>query len=273
VNSAQVLKNNLLELLSIVMTWDEVKELGPLYALGALDAETAQKVEFFLRHATKDQQSEITEWREVAALLPVSLPQTQAPSYLRERLLGRLAGEGALSNSFQHGSSAKVLQFQPQPRAPKQTYQWLAMAAAIVLAFTTAFLGWKNSQLSSRLNIAEGQVKEFLSADTRLIYLAGVEAPQANAKVVWNKKSQKWKVYVHNLPVPSNDKDYQLWYVTQDAKINATVFSPNEQGNAELDLSLPPQAIQGLLATAVTLEPKGGSPQPTSDIYYLLAKI
>lgn len=254
------------------MTWDEVKELGPLYALGALDAETAQKVEVFLRHATKDQQSEITEWREVAALLPVSLPQVQAPSFLRDRLLTRLAGEGTLSNSFQPGSSAKVLQFQPQPHAPKQASRWLAMAAAIVLAFTTVFLAWKNSRLSSRLNIAEAQVKEFLSSDTQLIYLAGVEAPQANAKVIWNKKSQKWKVYVHNLPVPSNDKAYQLWYVTKDAKINATVFSPNEEGNAELDLSLPPEAIQGLDATAVTLEPKGGSPQPTSN-FYLLAKI
>jgi anti-sigma-K factor RskA len=273
VNSARVLKNNLLELLSFVMTWDEVKELGPLYALGALDAETAQKVEVFLRHATKDQQSEITEWREVAALLPVSLPPAQTPSFLRERLLARLAGEGALSNSFPPGSTAKVLQFQPLPRAPKRTSQWLAIAAAIVLAITTAFLAWKNSQLSSRLNIAEGQVKEFLSSDTRFIYLEGVKAPQANAKVVWNKKSQKWKVYVHNLPVPSNDKNYQLWYVTKDAKINASVFSPNEQGNAELDLSLPPEAIQGLSATAVTLEPKGGSAQPTSDIYYLLAKI
>jgi anti-sigma-K factor RskA len=266
------LRNNLLELLAFVMTWDEVKELGPLYALGALDAETAQKVEVFLRQATKDQQSEITEWREVAALLPMSLPQTQAPSFLRERLLTRLAGEGALSNSFQHGSSAKVLQFQPQPRAPKQASRSLAMAAAIVLAFTTAFLAWKNSTLSSRVNIAEGQVKEFLSSDTQIISLAGVEAPQANAKVVWNKKSQKWKVYVHNLPVPSNDKSYQLWYVIKDAKINAIVFTPNAQGHAELDLSLPPEAIQGLTATAVTLEPKGGSPQPTGK-FYLAAEI
>lgn len=254
------------------MTWDEVKELGPLYALGALDMETAQRVEDFLRHATKDQQSEITEWREVSALLPLGLPQVQAPSFLRERLITRIAADGISANSLQHGVSAKVLQFQPQPRAQKQTPRWLAIAAAILLGLTTAFLAWKNSRLSSQLNLAEGQVKEFLSSDTQIISLAGVEAPQANAKVVWNKKSHKWKVYVHNLPVLSDNQDYQLWYVTKDAKINAKVFSPNAQGNAELDISLPPEAIQGLAATAVTLEPKGGSPQPTGK-FYLLAEI
>jgi len=254
------------------MTWEEVKELGPFYALGVLDAETALKVEDFLRHATKDQQNEVTEWREVAALLPMSLPQTAAPPFLKERLIVRIAEEGAAPYSIQSGSSAKVLRFQPQPREPKQTFQLLAMAAAILLAFTTTFLAWKNSRLSTQLNLAEGQVREFLSSDTQIISLSGVEAPEANAKVIWNKKSQKWKVYVYNLPVQSNDKDYQLWYVTKDAKINAKVFSPNAQGNAELDLSLPPEALQGLAATAVTLEPKGGSSQPTGK-FYLAAEI
>lgn len=254
------------------MTWDEVKELGPLYAIGALDSETALKVEEFLRHATKDQQSEITEWREVATLLPMGLPQVQAPFFLKERLLTRIGQEGAPPYALQSGSSAKVLQFQPQPRVQKRAPQWLAIAAAIMLACTSAFLAWKNSLLSGQLNLAEGQVKEFLSSDTQIISMAGVEAPQATAKVVWNKKSQTWKVYVNNLPVPSSDKDYQLWYVTKDAKINAKVFSPNAQGGAELDLSLPPEAIQGLAATAVTLEPKGGSSQPTGK-FYLLAEI
>ena len=256
----------------VYMTWEEVKELGPLYALGALDAETAQKVEDFLRHATREQRSEFTEWREVAAILPMALPQAVIPSVLRERLLARIAVEGAPPFSLQPGSSAKVLQFQPQPRIRKQASQWLAIAAAILLSLTSAFLAWRNSRLSGQLDLADRQVKEFLSADTQIISMAGVEAPQANAKVVWNKKSQKWKVYIHNLPVLSSDQDYQFWYVTKDAKINAKVFSPNAQGNAELELSLPPEAISGLTATAVTREPKGGSPQPTGK-FYLLAEI
>lgn len=249
------------------MTWDEVREIESLYALGVLDSETAQKVEDFLLHATREQQNEITEWREVTALLPVALPQVEVPSRLKERLLTRIAGERAPAFSMPPGSSAKVLQFHPQPRPSKQTPNWLAIAAAIVLAISSIFLAWRSTRLSSQLDIAEGQVKEFLSPDTQIISMTGVEAPQANAKVIWNKKSQKWKVYLRNLPVPSNDKDYQLWYVTKNAKINAKVFSPNAQGNAVLDISLPFEALKELEATAITLEPKGGSPQPTGRPY------
>jgi anti-sigma-K factor RskA len=89
--------------------------------------------------------------------------------------------------------------------------------------------------------------------------------------VLWDTRTQTWKVYVHNLPPPPTDKDYQLWYVTKEAKINAAVFRTNEKGSRELSLSLPPEALRGLAATAVTLEPKGGSPQPTGKFYLMAA--
>jgi anti-sigma-K factor RskA len=62
--------------------------------------------------------------------------------------------------------------------------------------------------------------------------------------------------------------------VTGKAKISAAVFHPSadEQGRTVLTLKLPPEALAGLAATAVTLEPKGGSPQPTGK-FYLKASI
>lgn len=254
------------------MTWDEVKELGPFYVLGVLDLETANQVEDFLRQATPEQLRELAEWREVAALLPNALPQPAVPAHLKDRLLVRIAREKEPVLSLQNGSTAKVLRFQPRPRSQSQAMRWLAIAAILALAFASVFLARKNAEVSDRLRQTEEQVREFLSPDTRIITMAGVESPQASAKVVWNTRSQNWKVYIRNLPVLSNDKDYQLWYVTKDAKINAKVFSPNSEGNIEFDLALPPEAVNGLAATAVTLEPKGGSPQPTGK-FYLLAQI
>lgn len=255
------------------MSWDEVKELGPLYALGALDAETAQKVEEFLLRATTDQKREFTDWRETAALLPLSLQQIPPAAFLKQRLMTRIAEEETPPYSFQNSPSAKVLPFHKPLRAPKQAPRWLAMAAAVALTFAATYLAWQNARLSDQLRLVEGQIQEITSTDTQIISLAGVESPQATAKVFWNKKTHTWKVYINNLPVPANDKSYQLWYVTkEDGKINAKVFSPNAQGNAELSVSLPQEAIHSLAATAVTLEPKGGSVQPTGK-FYLLAKI
>lgn len=254
------------------MTWDEVKDLAPFYAIGALDLQTAQAVEDFLRDATPGQKREIAEWTEVASHFPSSLPQPEVPAHLKGLLLKRVTGNEFTAQSSYYDSAKKVLPFQPARRPTATRPLWLLLAATIALVFTSAFLAWRNLQLSERIGAAQSQLDNLLSPNTRLITMTGVETPQASAKVLWDTKTQTWKVMVRNLPPPPADKDYQLWYVANGAKISAAVFRTDERGNRELGLTLPPEALKGLTNTAVTLEPKGGSPQPTSN-FYLLATI
>lgn len=258
------------------MTWDEVKELVPLYAIGALDDDARQAVEDFLRQATVEQQRELYEWSEVAALLPLSLSQPAPSSGIKDNLMAQIASHQESKSEL---STAKVLPFKPKQSVQRQIPSWLRMAATIALAFSSIYLAWQNYKISEQLTNSEyklgtlqRQFEEFLSPATRVIAMSGVETPKAHAKVVWNTEKQTWEVHITNLPAPPVGKDYQLWYVTKDAKINAAVFSTGENGNQELKLTIPPEAIKGLSATAVTLEPKGGSPQPTGK-FYLLAQI
>lgn len=255
------------------MTWDEVKKLGSLYAIGALDQKTAQAVEDFLLEATPEQKSALAEWREVAALLPLSLRQPEVPHNLKSRLMKRIAHNESIAFPRQPSFIAKVLPFRSPHRPSSQRPSWLLVAATIALAFSGAYLAWQNLKLLTKVGDLQRQVGEFISPDTRVISMVGVETPQARAKVIWDTKAQTWKVYISNLPAPPADKDYQLWYVTGSAKINAAVFRTDENGNRELSLSLPPEALNGLVATAVTLEPKGGSQQPTNTNFYLKAAI
>lgn len=265
------------------MTWDEAKELGPLYAIGALDAEAVQAIETFLRQATSEQRREFAEWSEVAAILPLSLPQSSPSPGIKNSLMARIGSQQESVRSVPEASTAKVLPFQPNQKAEsrisRQIPKWMLLAATIALAFSSVYLARQNYQISRqltnsefRLGTLQRQFEEFLSPATRVISMNGVETPRAHAKVVWNLDQQTWEVHIKNLPAPPSGKDYQLWYVTKDAKINAAVFSTGENGNLELKLTLPPEAKQGLSATAVTLEPKGGSPQPTGKAY-LLAQI
>lgn len=255
------------------MTWDEVKELGPLYAIGALDAETKQHVAEFLRDAPPAQQREFAAWAEVAALLPQALPQTAPPLERREQLLGRIAAtaqETVIDEPLNN-----VLPFTPARLKETRIPRWLLAAATIALTFASSYLLWQNLKLASERNNLRDQVNSlrqqfnnFVAPTTRVIAMAGEEAPQASAKVVWDTARQEWVIYVYNLPVPPGDQDYQLWYVTKDSKISAAVFRPDAQGRIELRLSLPPQAVSsGLAATAVTLEPRGGSAQPTGKFF------
>jgi anti-sigma-K factor RskA len=127
--------------------------------------------------------------------------------------------------------------------------------------------------MAGELNALKREVDQLISPRTKVFAMAGDAAPEANAKVIWDTETHQWVIYIFNLPTPPSDKDYQLWYVTKDARISAAVFRPNAQGRTVLKLTLPAQATSGLAATAVTLEPKGGSPQPTGDRFYLKAAL
>jgi anti-sigma-K factor RskA len=281
------------------MTWDEVKELAPLYVIGALDEKSARDLEASLHSATPEQLRIIARWRDVAALLPQALPLQTPPNYIKERLLNGIAEEAqktpieiAVEESVMAEMAGwdekKVLPFIQPRRAESRTARWMLIAATALLAFTSAYLFTQNAKLArerdnlsrERANLSEElagvrrQVDDIISPKTRVIAMVGEEAPQANAKVVYDMKEQQWVIYIFDLPTPPSDKDYQLWYVTGKAKISAAVFHPraDEQGRTVLKIKLPPEALAGLAATAVTLEPKGGSPQPTGK-FYLKASI
>jgi anti-sigma-K factor RskA len=279
------------------MAWKKIKAIAPLYVIGGLDEKTAHEVEAALQSATPEQQRVFARWSDVAALLPQALPLQTPPDYLRERLLDRIAEETrqtpieiAVEEStlreLAERDEKKVLPFVQPRRAESKTARRLLIAAAALLAFTSAYLFTQRAQLArerdglsrERNSLTEElaawrrQVDDILSARIKVIAMVGEEAPMANAKVLWDTEALQWAIYIFDLPAPPSDKDYQLWYVTKNAKISAAVFRTNEQGRTVLKLTLPPDALAGLAATAVTLEPRGGSPQPTGK-FYLKASI
>jgi len=279
------------------MKWNKLKKIAPLYVIGALDEKTAQEVEASLHSATTEQQRVIARWRDVATSLPQALPLRSPPDHVRERLLNRIAEETqqtpieiAVEESTSEGlagrAEEKVLSFVQPRRAESRPARWLLIAATALLAFTAGYLFKQNSDLArERGNVAREsddlskemamwrrQVDDIVSPTTRIIAMVGEETPQASAKVVWNTNARQWAIYIFDLPAPPSDKDYQLWYVTKNAKISAAVFRTDEQGRTVLKLTPPPDALAGLAATAVSIEPRGGSPQPTGK-FYLKASI
>ena len=268
------------------MKWNKVKEIAALYVIGALDEKTAQEVEASLHSATTEQQRVIARWRDVASSLPQALPLQSPPDHVRKRLLNRIAEETqqtpieiAVEESTSEGlagrAEEKVLSLVQPRRAESRPARWLLIAATALLTFTAGYLFKKNADLARERDDLSKEMDEWrgiVSPRTRIIAMVGDETPQANAKVVWDTNGRQWSIYIFDLPAPPSDKDYQLWYVTQSAKISAAIFRTNEQGRRDLKLTLPPEALVGLAATAVTLEPRGGSPQPTGK-FYLKANI
>ncbi len=264
------------------MDGDKFTELAALYAINALDGEELREFEQYLQTASAEEQREMQELRNVWATLPLALPPLSAPAHLKARLMDRINEDVA-------PQPAQVLDFAPRPprRSFFDFFAWqpasgLLAAATLLLAITSGLLLWHNSQVAherdhlaqqlaelSHLNVAtQKQLDELVTQTTKFISLAGKEAPNASAKVFWDTHKNEWVMYIFNLPAAPADKDYQLWYVTSDQqKVSAKVFGTDAKGRTELRISLPQNVAPRLAATAVTLEPKGGSPQPTSGLY------
>ncbi len=251
---------------------DSPKDLAAAYALGALEPDEARRFEAFLA-GSAEAQREVAEFREVAALLAVGEVETVPGPDLRDRVLARVDSEKtrALPSGGRSG------------RRPIPLVMWSALAACLVLA-----VGLGAEVLSQRQDLAdlrgdvanrdqilakrlqqlqqrEATLNALMEPGVELYQLTASGDPQPGIQLFWNR--QKNVAIVHGFglrPVPSGQA-YQLWFIEDGKPVPSVTFKPEPSGHAKVEgVTVPTQGE--LSAAAVTVEPEGGSPQPTSPI-------
>jgi hypothetical protein len=101
----------------------------------------------------------------------------------------------------------------------------------------------------------------------RVIALGGqAPAPASAGHVLWSPDSKKAVFYAYGLPKPPAGKDYQLWVIAGGTPRSEGVFPVDPRGQATHVLPDVPDPA-GVGAFAVTLEPAGGLPQPSGEIF------
>jgi anti-sigma-K factor RskA len=104
------------------------------------------------------------------------------------------------------------------------------------------------------------------SAQVTVVSLGGLErAKTAGAFLLYDRGTQKAFFYAFNLPPLPPGKTYQLWAIV-DKPVSAGTFQADVGQTGRLLIrSVPPLAQ--IKRFAVSVEPQGGVPQPTGDIY------
>jgi hypothetical protein len=205
------------------------------------------------------------------------VPQIDPPQALRARVLSSVAAR-------------------PPARATTAGPAVWQLAAAASLAIATG-LGFYTLQLRGRISDLEGELRNALAradtSDRRMadaqkaatgalsavavltapdvarVDLAGQPvAPEASARAFWSR-SRGMVFTASNLPPLPPDRTYQLWVVTGKGPLSAGLLTLDERGSASETFMTPPDIPQPV-AMAVTNEPAGGVPAPTSARYYLL---
>jgi anti-sigma-K factor RskA len=242
-----------------------------LYALGALDGEERTTFESHLRTCVHCQQ-QLAEAQAVCALIGMSTePVAPAPA-VKANLMQRVKAEPRTTAAVP-----------AKPAARKRHWGLrfsLAFAAiAVILALTTAWL-WKLNEhhlqqldaLQTQLDATQEQATQNAAAMHAVTAVVGAPdtitvtlqqqagGPPGQAHVLYNARLGV-VVYSGELAPAPADKSYQLWLVpASGVPVSAGLVAPNQESRAAV-VHLP----EGLAAKAfaVTVEPKGGSPQPT----------
>lgn len=118
-----------------------------------------------------------------------------------------------------------------------------------------------NENLKALNRSAAGQLAFLENPGTKTVLLESSELPDYKVIVYWNKAQSNTLLTIKNLPeIKETGKQYQLWAIVAGSPKDAGVFRIDTFGLQQM------KDIAEAEAFAITLEPAGGSPMPTSKI-------
>lgn len=255
------------------------EELLSLAAIGApLTEEESADYERLLEEGCAECAALSPELRLAAAALGGAVaPRAPRPG-LKEKILASLEPASPLAAG---GPGPR-----PAPRSPAVAAWAFAAAAAIlfvVVVLDDARLRRQREELTARnaelversaadrseLARRDLRARVMESDDVRVLFLGGKDPqPNARAKVFWSESAKRGILVAGNLQALPPDRQYQLWVFVHGKPVDAGVFDADPSGRALFE-SKDLASIRTAENFAVTVEPRGGVPQPTGPIVLL----
>ncbi|MEO0339595.1 MAG: anti-sigma factor [Bacteroidota bacterium] len=246
------------------------------YVLGLTESEESQIVEQHLdlypelRNEVFSMQNALEEYAKQYAIA--------TPSGLKSNILNEIDRLDDFSEGGHHISD----------NSSRMGYSWSTWVGYAALALITLGYFYQTNRLKSTQdkleyqvaaletcndNIAELEKSQaiyaFLSMpSTQAVTLSGTaNAPQASSWVYWNEEEQNAYVNLGSLPQPPQDKQYQIWADVEGKMISVGLL--DEQRTELQQISY----IANAESLNVTLEPIGGSEEPTVSLLYVNGKV
>ena len=254
-------------------------EMTAAYVLDTLDP--AERASFEERLASDSElKRDVESYREVMGALAGATPAHEPPAALKQRILFEARGRTASPQSPLQQDSGRS-------KGRGTTLPWLLAAAGVILSLGlgTAYqrmrtdnaslranydrLGADNASLrvaydrvASDLEARDALLATFLGPDVRTATLAATGRPPS-ARLFWNAATASVVMAAFDLPPAAAGRIYQLWgIVTGLDPVSFGTFQTEPDGTAIFRNPVP-EGIEFELG-AVTDEPGGGSPQPTT---------
>lgn len=280
------------------------EDLLVAYVLGILQTEDIHQLSTLMREHP-ELQHDISELRRIIDALPYALPDAVPPPDLRSKIVARAEGtlprqakapdvprvvrpwwqrpwltalSGALaailllitiSLQMQSANRQTTIQGLQKQLAQQQSRADALQSQATTLQSQTAEQQAAIQNLQQQLGQLQGLTEE------RQALVALLANPDINVSIgksdqgnVTFVRSAGGDGLVANLPQLQQGRTYQLWLIkgSNTPPSSAGTFSVDQSGHGVLVVQDPPVASSEPAIFAITNEPEGGSPAPTTDV-------
>jgi anti-sigma-K factor RskA len=237
------------------MTHPEMNELYELYVLDVLEPELATEIASHVADGCEYCGERLREAALGVAAMSGMAEQLEPPNHLRDRVLASVRPR---KQSSSHREQSK-----------SWLYAVAGLAAACVLLFAyslwsmnaTQSLRGRISALTQERDQLRSAVEVLSRPDTRMVQFGNNNAARGRVFL-----SQNGGVVIagSQLPQIASDKTFQLWLIpATGAPRPAGIFRANAAGEF-VNVVPGPLNLCGIHAVAVSVEPRQGSPAPTT---------
>ncbi len=245
---------------------EHVDDLIDLYALGALEPDEQSAVDQHLDECARCR-VHLAKAKELVLLLAWTPDQHEPPPALRGRVLRRVQQLQRLD-----GDEAKPwwqrFTFDLRAWTPRFSLGLAGAMAALLLVvgLRTARLQDEVSSLRAQLQEQQLVVDVLRSPDSRLVSLAAQPgAPTGRAQLLLDPNGKRAYLVTSELRPLSAEQTYQLWLIGDNTPVSMGTFEVSDEGVARIVVQAD-RPLQQFQAVGVSIEPEGGSPQPTEVI-------
>jgi anti-sigma-K factor RskA len=257
-----------------------IEELLPFYALDALTDEERELVDSYLAEHPEVRE-QMKDLHTGASALPYGVSPVVPPSKIKESLMARV------------NADAKARIYSSTPRQQSRPILRGVRGENIIRTFTlgiaTMAIVWViilNTQISQLRNEISGLHETLASQSNSLeqiianlpksppsnvitVSLKGTNVqPGAHGQLIVDPNSKSAVLVISGLPKLEPNRTYQVWLISGGAPVSAGLLSIDENGQGVVIVTSN-ESIGSFNSLGISIEPQGGSPQPTGDIVIL----
>jgi anti-sigma-K factor RskA len=255
-----------------------IEELLPFYVLDALTEEEKELVESYLAEHP-EARIQVQDLQSGASALPYTVSAVEPPGQVKEALMRRVTADAQARQRTEARAPAEPSRGRLRLEDLFRVLSLGAATVAILWAFALngqiARLQDQVASLNDQVTAQSESLDELIrnlpqtgESDIISVSLKSTETqPRALGQLIADPNDQSAMLVISGLPPLEPGQTYQVWLIG-NAPVSAGLLTVDENGQSVLIITSE-EAIGSFNSVGISIEPEGGSMEPTGEIVVL----